>query len=136
MKTSHRAHFSDSRCMRQLADRSAALVVTSPPYPMIEMWDPLFAARHPAVGAALDAADGLQAFELMHAELDPVWREVHRILIPGGFACINVGDAARTLGGSFMLYPNHARILSCLMELGFKSLSTTTLVPMGSPLGS
>ena len=122
MKTSHRAHFSDSRCMRQLADRSAALVVTSPPYPMIEMWDPLFAARHPAVRATLDAADGLQAFELMHAELDPVWREVHRILIPGGFACINVGDAARTLGGSFMLYPNHARILTALLALGFTPL--------------
>ena len=122
MKTSHRAHFSDSRCMRQLADRSAALVVTSPPYPMIEMWDPLFTARRPAVRAALDAADGLRAFELMHAELDPVWREVHRILVPGGFACINVGDAARTLDGAFMLYPNHARILTALLALGFTPL--------------
>jgi modification methylase len=122
MKTTHRVHFSDSRRMRQLADESAGLVVTSPPYPMIEMWDPLFAALRPEVGTALAAADGLQAFALMHAELDPVWREVHRILIPGGFACINVGDAVRTVGGDFTLYPNHARILNALLALGFTPL--------------
>lgn len=122
MNTLQRVHFGDSRHMGEVPDGSAALVVTSPPYPMIEMWDPGFAALNPAVGAALDRADGRRAFDLMHSELDPVWREVHRILMPGGFACVNVGDAARTLDGTFMLYPNHARILNALLELGFTPL--------------
>jgi DNA modification methylase len=89
---------------------------------MIEMWDEGFSARNPAVRKALTRNDGLTAFRLMHADLDAVWQEVHRVLKPGGFACINIGDAARTVGDGFMLYPNHARILTCLLDLGFTPL--------------
>jgi DNA modification methylase len=105
--------------MREIPDRSVALVVTSPPYPMIEMWDATFAALHPHIRSALDRSDGMGAFSLMHAELDPVWRELHRVLIPGGFACVNVGDAVRTVAGDFTLFPNHVRILTALVALGF-----------------
>jgi DNA modification methylase len=58
----------------------------------------------------------------MHRSLEPVWREVSRVLKPGGFACINIGDATRSVGGDFMLYPNHTRILGCLMGLGLTPL--------------
>lgn len=122
MQTLHRAYFTDSRNMRAIGSKSVELVVTSPPYPMIEMWDEGFSARNPAVRKALNRCDGRAAFALMHSDLDAVWRETHRILKPGGLACINIGDAARTLGGDFMLYPNHARILTCLLELGFTPL--------------
>jgi DNA modification methylase len=122
MKTEHRVHFSDARRMQELDDGSVALVVTSPPYPMIEMWDALFSTVCPDIRAAIEASDGMRAFACMHAELDPVWTEVHRVLCPGGLACINVGDAARSMGGSFMLYPNHARILTALIERGFTPL--------------
>ncbi|WP_416838976.1 DNA-methyltransferase [Haloferax sp. DFSO52] len=101
-----------------LADGSVDLVVTSPPYPMIEMWDDLFAARDDAVADALDAGDGDAAFEAMHEQLDAVWDEVERVLTPGGIACVNVGDATRSLDGSFRQYPNHARILTALSERG------------------
>lgn len=100
-------------------DASVGLVVTSPPYPMIAMWDGLFGE---AASAALEAGDGPAAFEAMHAELDPCWAELHRVLIPGGLACINIGDATRSLGGQFALYPNHARILSAAMGAGFTVL--------------
>jgi DNA modification methylase len=122
MQTFHRAHFKDSRDMRAIAAASVELVVTSPPYPMIEMWDKVFGAHSPAVGRALKQHDGRKAFDLMHGILDAVWQEVYRILTPGGFACINIGDAARTIGADFMLYPNHARILSQLLALGFTPL--------------
>jgi DNA modification methylase len=89
---------------------------------MIEMWDEGFGDRSAAVRKALTQHDGRAAFALMHAMLDAVWKETQRILKPGGFACINIGDAARTIGGDFMLYPNHARILTCLLELGFTPL--------------
>ncbi len=108
--------------MQAIGSASVELVVTSPPYPMIEMWDEGFGALNPAVRKALKRNDGRTAFALMHGALDSVWRETHRILRPGGFACINIGDAARTVGDDFMLYPNHARILSCLLELGFMPL--------------
>ncbi len=122
MQTVHRAVFKDSRHMAAIDSSSVQLVVTSPPYPMIAMWDETFAALHPAVRRALETQDGRAAFALMHAALDAVWKETHRILKPGGFACINIGDAARTLRDDFMLYPNHARILSGLLELKFTPL--------------
>jgi DNA modification methylase len=122
MQTLHRVYFTDSRSMQAIGSQSVELVVTSPPYPMIEMWDEGFSARNPALRKALKRCDGRAAFELMHSHLDAVWRETHRILKPGGLACINIGDAARTVGDDFMLYPNHARILTCLMDLGFTPL--------------
>jgi DNA modification methylase len=122
MKTVHRAYFKDSRRMQAIGSASVELVVTSPPYPMIEMWDESFSAHNPAVLKALKHNDGRAAFALMHAALDSVWKETHRILKPGGFACINIGDAARTVRDDFMLYPNHARILSRLLDLGFTPL--------------
>ena len=122
MKTVHRAYFKDSRDMREIEPESVELVVTSPPYPMIEMWDDVFGGRASAVRKALKNKDGRAAFALMHGALDPVWKETFRVLKPGGLACINIGDAARTVGGSFMLYPNHARILAGLLDLGFTPL--------------
>jgi hypothetical protein len=58
----------------------------------------------------------------MHRELDRVWSEVHRVLIDGGFACINIGDATRKIGDRFRLYSNHSRILATCFELGFDVL--------------
>jgi DNA modification methylase len=120
--TSHAVVIADSAQLSFVADGSVALVVTSPPYPMIAMWDGHFRARDPAIGRALDGNDGAAAFELMHRDLDRVWSEVHRVLIDGGIACINIGDAVRTLGGRFQLHPNHARILDAGRALGFEVL--------------
>jgi DNA modification methylase len=66
--------------MSELADNSIELVVTSPPYPMIEMWDDIFASQNSEIGKALNRNDGTTAFELMHRELDKVWDEVYRVL--------------------------------------------------------
>jgi DNA modification methylase len=120
--TSHAVVTADSADLSFIADGSVALVVTSPPYPMIAMWDGHFRTRDPAIGRALDGNDGATAFELMHRDLDRVWSEVHRVLIDGGIACINIGDAVRTLGDRFELHPNHARILDAGRALGFAVL--------------
>lgn len=122
MKTEHKSIFSDSRYMKELSDESVDLMVTSPPYPMIEMWDEMFSQQSSIVKNKLSKGDGFGAFESMHKVLDATWTEVYRVLKPGGFACINIGDATRTINGNFALYTNHARILNFIQELGFSSL--------------
>ncbi|MGM0398716.1 MAG: DNA-methyltransferase [Halobacteriota archaeon] len=121
METNHHVVAGDARDL-PLADESVALVVTSPPYPMIEMWDETFSALDPAIGDALAAGDGALAYDLMHEVLQAGWREVARVLSPGGIAAINVGDATRTVNGDFQLYPNHATVLASLQEAGLTPL--------------
>jgi DNA modification methylase len=58
----------------------------------------------------------------MHGQLDRCWAELHRVLAPGGLACINIGDATRSLDKRFALWPNHARILQAALALGFTVL--------------
>ena len=122
MKTKHKILFKNSKKMSAIPSASVHLVVTSPPYPMIEMWDEMFSRHSKDIAKALKHEKGLQAFELMHRELDPVWEETHRILVDGGIACINIGDAVRTVDEEFRLYPNHARILSSMLDFGFSAL--------------
>ena len=122
MKTTHTLHTGDARQMDAVPDASVALVVTSPPYPMIEMWDAVFEEINPAVETALTTGDGWTAFEAMHVVLDTVWAECARVLLPGSFLCINVGDATRTINGHFALYPNHSRIVQAALRLGLTPL--------------
>jgi DNA modification methylase len=122
VKTIHKVLFKDARDMGEIPDKSVDLMVTSPPYPMIAMWDDIFSKQNPAIGEMLRKGDGCRAFELMNKELDKVWAQVYRVLKDGGFACINIGDATRTISGEFKLYPNHSRILKCCLKLGFSPL--------------
>ncbi|MDP3283271.1 MAG: DNA methyltransferase, partial [Desulfobacterales bacterium] len=122
LQTRHRIILSDSRRMKRIKDESIDLVVTSPPYPMIRMWDGLFSSISPNAKNALENNDGNGAFEAMHLELDKVWCELHRVLKKGAFACINIGDAVRTIGDRFQLYSNHSRIISSFRAIGFDCL--------------
>ncbi|NMD41680.1 MAG: site-specific DNA-methyltransferase [Firmicutes bacterium] len=122
VQTEHRIIYGDSRELDAVAAGSIDLVVTSPPYPMIEMWDHLFTAFDPQIGISLDSGDGRRAFEGMHRVLDEVWAGLFRVMREGAFACINIGDATRTLGGRFQLFANHSRIIGSFSELGFDIL--------------
>ena len=122
MKTTHNILFQDARDLKEIPSESVDLVVTSPPYPMIEMWDEMFSHQNPDIQNAFACGDGKQAYALMHEILDAVWDEVFRVLKNGRFACINIGDATRTIKGNFCLYPNHARILTHLLDIGFSAL--------------
>jgi len=108
--------------MAQIDAASVQLVVTSPPYPMIEMWDEIMAAQNPEIGLAQRNGDGNGSFELMHREMDKIWEQAERVLCPGGIACINIGDATRTINDDFALYNNHSRIVSAFIKLGFSNM--------------
>ena len=122
MITRHQIIFQDSNKIKNIPDESVGLVVTSPPYPMIEMWDETFSVQNPKVSDVLKTRNGSRAFELMHNVLDPVWKEIHRVLKKGAIACINIGDATRTINDNFTLYQNHTRIMQCLLKIGFNPL--------------
>lgn len=122
MRTTHRLVHGDARDLASVEDDSIDLVVTSPPYPMVSMWDETFAEMDPAVAEALDGGAGAAAFDRMHAQLDDAWAQLARVVVDGGIVCVNIGDATRSLDGSFRVYANHARVVDRLEGHGFSPL--------------
>lgn len=104
-----------------VGDETVNLIVTSPPYPMIPMWDKLFCSFDASIGDDLKT-NGNSAYCKMHKVLDKVWEDCNRVLKPGGIVCINIGDATRTVDKEFALYANHSRILRCFEDMGFTVL--------------
>lgn len=85
-----------SESMKELPDSSVHLVVTSPPYNVGKDYD-----SDMTLGDFLDF-------------LKKVWVEVHRVLVPGGRACINVANLGRK-----PYIPFHAFIIEDMTALGF-----------------
>ncbi len=54
MKTIHQIIFENSNTMIKIPSDSVDLIVTSPPYPMIEMWDEMFAMQNRQIHEALN----------------------------------------------------------------------------------
>src|SRR3972149_2453471 len=129
MHTQHKIVLGNSQQMPELADGSVQLMVTSPPYPMIAMWDELFAKADPKMAELWQTLNNScqeetvrQIYDAMHENLAKVWQETYRVLTDGGIACINVGDATRTINGKFRLFPNHSRIIEHCETAGFTTL--------------
>lgn len=133
LKTWHKVIFGDSRNLKELSNKSVHLMVTSPPYPMIEIWDEQFRKLDKRIDelwiqmeATKDDNDKLyfamKIYDLMHENLTMTWREVFRVLVDGGIACINIGDATRSIGNIFKLFPNHVRIVEECEKIGFITL--------------
>jgi site-specific DNA-methyltransferase (adenine-specific) len=85
-----------SENMEELPDNSIHLVVTSPPY---------------NVGKEYDKDLTLEEYREF---LKRVWREVKRVLVPGGRACINIANLGRK-----PYIPLHAFIIEDMLDLGF-----------------
>lgn len=120
--TKHLIYYGNSNLMQKVPSESVHLVVTSPPYPMIEMWDDTFSKLNPLIKEQLVKEDGFEAHRLMSEELEKTWREVARVLMPGGIACINIGDATRKIGKNFRLFSNHSKVITCFDSMRFMTL--------------
>lgn len=127
--TQHTIVFGNSQQMPELADSSVHLMVTSPPYPMVQMWDTLFAEADPQIAQLWQQLNAdcreetvTQLYEKMHQNLAKVWRETYRVLVDGGIACINIGDATRKINSQFRLFPNHSKIIEHCEKIGFTTL--------------
>jgi DNA modification methylase len=128
-QTHHTIVIGNSQRMPEIPDASIHLMITSPPYPMIQMWDKQFCELNPKIAELWKKLDAegkeetvTEIYNAMHLDLAKVWSETYRVLIDGGIACINIGDATRRINGKFRLFPNHSRIIEHSERIGFTTL--------------
>jgi site-specific DNA-methyltransferase (adenine-specific) len=114
LPASSRLFLSDSREMAKLGDESVHLVVTSPPYWTLKQYN-----EHP------DQLGHVEDYEQFLDELDKVWRECFRVLVPGGRVVCVVGDVclSRKKNGRHLVMPLHADITVRCRKIGFDNLN-------------
>jgi DNA modification methylase len=112
--TTHALWMRDSRNLSCLADDSVHLVVTSPPYFTLKRYEP----NRQQLGEITD-------YEAFLDELDKVWIECSRVLVPGGRICCVVGDVcvSRRAGGRHYVLPLHSDIQVRTRKLGLDCLT-------------
>ena len=101
----------NSKNLESISDKSVDLIITSPPYPMISMWDEIFNFLNPNITPDLIKNNSNKAFELMHEELNMIYDTAIKKLKDDGVVCINIGDATRTYNGVFSIYPNGSKTI-------------------------
>lgn len=113
-ETTHRIHQGDARELSGIPADTVHLVVTSPPYWTLKEYEP----HQEQLGAIAD-------YERFLAELDKVWRECARVLVPGGRICCVVGDICvpRKRNGRHYVMPLHADIQVRSRQLGLDCLT-------------
>jgi modification methylase len=113
--TVHRLVQGDARNLVFIADKSVHLVVTSPPYWTLKQYN---------------ISDGqmghIEEYEQFLAELNRVWLEIFRVLVPGGRLVCVVGDVClsrRENNGRHTVVPLHADICVQCRKIGFDNLN-------------
>lgn len=113
-QTTHRLHQGDARDLSWIPDEHVHLVVTSPPYWTLKDYE---------------HSDGqlgdIQDYETFLDQLDRVWAECKRVLVPGGRICCVVGDVClpRKRAGRHFVMPLHADIQVRTRRLGLDCLT-------------
>lgn len=113
-KTVHKLRAGDARNLSFIKGESVHLIVTSPPYWTLK--------EYPDHNAQLGA---IEDYEKFLTELDKVWAECVRVLVPGGRICCVVGDVClpRKKAGRHHVMPLHADITVRVRKLGLDSLT-------------
>jgi len=112
--TEHFIYQADSRDLSFLPDNSLHLVVTSPPYGALKRYE-----DNPG------QLGHIEDYESFLAELDKVWAECARVLVPGGRIAAVVGDVciSRRRGGRHYVLPLSADIQVRARALGLDALT-------------
>lgn len=112
--TRHMMRIADARDLSWIPSESVHLVVTSPPY-----WTLKDYREYPG------QMGHIEDYEKFHDELDKVWSERARVLVPGGRICCVVGDVCipRKTAGRHYVMPLHADIEVRTRRFGLDCLS-------------
>ncbi|HZM03925.1 MAG TPA: site-specific DNA-methyltransferase [Candidatus Saccharimonadales bacterium] len=113
--TMHRLVQGDARDLSFIPDASIHLVVTSPPYWTLKRYND-----------SEGQMGHIAQYEHFLAELNRVWAEAFRILVPGGRLVCVVGDVClsrRENNGRHTVVPLHADICVQCRKLGFDNLN-------------
>ncbi len=112
--TFHRLINGDARELSYLDDASVHLVVTSPPYWNLKRYN-----ENP------DQLGHIHDYEAFLFELEKVWQQVYRVLVPGGRLVCVVGDVcvSRREFGRHLVFPLHADVCVICRRLGFDNLN-------------
>ncbi|MBW2345655.1 MAG: site-specific DNA-methyltransferase [Deltaproteobacteria bacterium] len=113
-ETEQRLINGDARELSFLDDESIHLVVTSPPYWNLKRYN-----ENP------DQLGHVNDYESFLGELEKVWHEVFRVLVPGGRLVCVVGDVcvSRRRFGRHLVFPLHADICVLCRKIGFDNLN-------------
>ena len=113
-KTEQRLINGDARDLSFFVDESIHLVVTSPPYWNLKRYN-----ENP------DQLGHVNDYESFLGELEKVWREVFRVLVPGGRLVCVVGDVcvSRRRFGRHLVFPLHSDISVLCRKIGFDNLN-------------
>jgi len=112
--TTHRLIRGDARQMSYIEDGSVHLAITSPPYWTLKRYND----NEAQLGHVTD-------YEVFLRELTKVWKEVYRVLTPGGRLVCVVGDVclSRRQHGRHVVVPLHADICVICRKIGFDNLN-------------
>lgn len=124
-KTSHIIREGDARHLAEIEDESVHLVVTSPPY---------FNLKEYASDADGCQLGRLSDYEGFLKELDRVWIECKRVLVPGGRICCVIGDVLipRRIDGRHRVLPLPADIQVRSRSLGLDNLTPILWFKIGN----
>jgi modification methylase len=111
---SHAIRQGDARDLSSIESKSVHLVCTSPPYGSLKEYP-----DHP------DQLGNMEDYDEFLDELDAVWAECLRILVPGGRVACVVGDVciSRRKGGRHYVLPLSADIQVRARHIGFDNLT-------------
>jgi site-specific DNA-methyltransferase (adenine-specific) len=104
----------DARDLSFLEEKSVHLVVTSPPYWNLKRYN-----ENP------DQLGHIDDYESFLIEVEKVWHEIYRVLVPGGRLVCVVGDVcvSRRKFGRHLVFPLHADICVLCRRIGFDNLN-------------
>src|SRR5215472_7073475 len=124
-RTRHEMILGDARDLGAIPNEAVHLVVTSPPYFNLKPYS------SDAGGRQLGRID---SYERFLSELDRVWGECERVLVPGGRICCVIGDILipRRVDGRHRVLPLPSDIQSRSRKIGLDNLTPIMWFKIGN----